>query len=69
MTEFGSLALIDRDDGASSAPSLPGTRSGDLAERSFKPEVRVMQVAFSPTGREFAACSTEGTPGSPHSLE
>ena len=59
MTEFGSLALVERDDGVSNA-SLPGTHKGDLSERNFKPEVRVTQVAFSPTGREFAACSTEG---------
>ena len=60
MTEFGSLALVEHEDDAASSKTLPGTRTGDLSERSFKPEVRVTQVAFSPTGREFAACSTEG---------
>ena len=48
MTEFGHLALVDDDSGK--ALSLPGVRSGDMATRHFKPEVRVSCVRFSPTG-------------------
>jgi periodic tryptophan protein 2 len=51
----------DRDDSAGSkAIRLPGTRRGDLSSRAFKPEVRVSGLQFSPTGRDFAATSTEG---------
>ncbi len=39
---------------------LPGTRKGDLSARSVKPEVHVTSLEFSPTGREFAAATTEG---------
>ncbi|XP_072280204.1 periodic tryptophan protein 2 homolog, partial [Pyxicephalus adspersus] len=62
MTEFGSLALIDEgagdEDGV--ALSLPGVRKGDMSSRRFKPEIRVTSLRFSPTGRSWAATSTEG---------
>ncbi|XP_078089197.1 PWP2 small subunit processome component isoform X2 [Mustelus asterias] len=62
MTEFGSMALIDDgagdDDGV--AISLPGVRKGDMSLRHFKPEIRVTCLRFSPTGRSWAATSTEG---------
>lgn len=62
MTEFGSLALVD--DGAGDEEgvniSLPGVRKGDMSSRHFKPEIRVSSLRFSPTGRSWAATSTEG---------
>nr|XP_020470918.1 periodic tryptophan protein 2 homolog [Monopterus albus] len=62
MTEFGSLALVD--DGAGDGDgvniSLPGVRRGDMSSRHFKPEIRVSSLRFSPTGRSWAATTTEG---------
>ncbi|KAJ7320622.1 hypothetical protein JRQ81_020133 [Phrynocephalus forsythii] len=62
MTEFGSIALIDEgtgdDDGV--AIPLPGVKRGDMSSRSFKPEIRVTCLRFSPTGRSWAATTTEG---------
>nr|XP_008174682.1 periodic tryptophan protein 2 homolog isoform X1 [Chrysemys picta bellii] len=62
MTEFGSMALID--DGAGDedgvAIALPGVKRGDLSSRHFKPEIRVTCLRFSPTGRSWAATTTEG---------
>nr|CAB3265326.1 periodic tryptophan protein 2 homolog [Phallusia mammillata] len=62
MTEFGPSALIDmgKEDENGTALKLPGVRTGDLSSRSFKPEVRVSCIRFSPTGREWACTSTEG---------
>nr|XP_023648696.1 periodic tryptophan protein 2 homolog [Paramormyrops kingsleyae] len=62
MTEFGSLALLDEGvgDGETMAVSLPGVRKGDMSSRHFKPEIRVSSLHFSPTGRSWAATSTEG---------
>ncbi|KAJ8246716.1 hypothetical protein GJAV_G00254600 [Gymnothorax javanicus] len=62
MTEFGSLALMDEGvgDGDTVALSLPGVRRGDMSSRHFKPEIRVSSLSFSPTGRSWAASSTEG---------
>lgn len=57
MTDFGPQALIDTDD---AKVSLPGVMKGDMCSRAFKPEVRVSEVKFSPTGREWAAVTTEG---------
>ena len=39
---------------------LPGERKGDLSSRSHRPQVLVSGLEFSPTGREFAAATTEG---------
>ncbi len=53
MTEFGNLALVEEredDEHDAVALRLPGVRSGDMASRSFKPEVRVTKLQFSPTG-------------------
>uniref|UniRef100_A0A8D0L2J1 PWP2 small subunit processome component n=1 Tax=Sphenodon punctatus TaxID=8508 RepID=A0A8D0L2J1_SPHPU len=61
MTEFGSLALIDEgagDEGV--AIALPGVKKGDMSSRHFKPEIRVTCLHFSPTGRSWAATTTEG---------
>ncbi|TRY72244.1 hypothetical protein TCAL_08454 [Tigriopus californicus] len=62
MSEFGNLALVeDRDDSLGSKTiALPGTKRGEMSSRSLRPEVRVMGLQFSPTGREFAAVTTEG---------
>ncbi|NWS41967.1 PWP2 protein, partial [Probosciger aterrimus] len=62
MTEFGSMALIDGgagdEDGV--AIPLPGVKRGDMSYRHFKPEIRVTCLQFSPTGRSWAATTTEG---------
>ncbi|ESP03657.1 hypothetical protein LOTGIDRAFT_198984 [Lottia gigantea] len=60
MTEWGSLALVDDAEGDGVKLSLPGVKKGDMSSRSFKPEVRVACVRFSPTGRSFSAATTEG---------
>ncbi|XP_068127133.1 periodic tryptophan protein 2 homolog isoform X2 [Hyperolius riggenbachi] len=62
MTEFGSLALVDEGAGEEDGVtlSLPGVRRGDMSSRRFKPEIRVSSLRFSPTGRSWAATSTEG---------
>ncbi|CAF1225991.1 unnamed protein product [Rotaria sordida] len=63
MTEFGSLALIDMgqdEDENGKNIRLPGVRKGDHSGRHFKPEILVTCVRFSPTGRAWAACTTEG---------
>ncbi|KAF2734647.1 WD40 repeat-like protein [Polyplosphaeria fusca] len=64
LTEAGPRGLIDEDGEASDLEdridkSLPGTRRGEGA-RKTRPEIRVPDVAFSPTGRAFCAASTEG---------
>ncbi|XP_053312786.1 periodic tryptophan protein 2 homolog [Spea bombifrons] len=62
MTAFGSLALVDEGAGDDEGVnlSLPGVRRGDMSSRHFKPEIRVTSLCFSPTGRSWAATSTEG---------
>ncbi|KAJ8297869.1 hypothetical protein KUTeg_024400 [Tegillarca granosa] len=62
MTEWGSLALVDQGEGESDGKniSLPGVKKGDMSSRHWKPEVRVTSIQFSPTGRAWAATSTEG---------
>uniref|UniRef100_H3CZ41 PWP2 small subunit processome component n=1 Tax=Tetraodon nigroviridis TaxID=99883 RepID=H3CZ41_TETNG len=62
MTEFGSLALVDDGDvdGDGVHISLPGVRRGDMSSRHFRPEIRVSSLRFSPTGRSWAATTTEG---------
>ncbi|XP_036099773.1 periodic tryptophan protein 2 homolog isoform X3 [Molossus molossus] len=62
MTEFGNLALIDQDAGEENgvAIPLPGVRKGDMSSRHFKPEIRVTSLRFCPTGRCWAATTTEG---------
>ena len=59
MSDFGNLALIeDRSDGT--ALQLPGTKHADMSSRTFKMEIRVAALRFSPTGRSFSAVTTEG---------
>ncbi|XP_071088666.1 periodic tryptophan protein 2 homolog [Haliotis cracherodii] len=58
MTEWGNMALVDSEEGEQIA--LPGVRKGDMSSRHFKPEVLISTVRFSPTGRAWAATSTEG---------
>ena len=63
ISEFGTnLDLVeDRDDAAGSTTlRLPGTRKGDMSSRAHRPEVKISGLQFAPTGREFAATSTEG---------
>nr|XP_039251943.1 periodic tryptophan protein 2 homolog [Styela clava] len=60
MTEFGPSALIDTDESNEKLIKLPGVQKGDMCSRSFKPEVRVSGVKFSPAGRDWAAVTTEG---------
>uniref|UniRef100_A0A915PYK6 Small-subunit processome Utp12 domain-containing protein n=1 Tax=Setaria digitata TaxID=48799 RepID=A0A915PYK6_9BILA len=64
-SEFGNMMLIDANDSEEEPDGkkrikLPGTRHSDFSERSFRPEMRVEDINFSPTGRSFAVCSTEG---------
>ncbi|EIN08367.1 WD repeat protein [Punctularia strigosozonata HHB-11173 SS5] len=40
--------------------SLPGAQRGDLGKRKYRQEARTKCVRFSPTGRAWAAASTEG---------
>ncbi|KAF2703413.1 WD40 repeat-like protein [Pleomassaria siparia CBS 279.74] len=64
LTEAGPQGEMD-DQGEASDPedrrdlTLPGAQRGDGA-RKTRPEIRVPDVAFSPTGRAFCAASTEG---------
>ncbi|XP_059484543.1 periodic tryptophan protein 2 homolog [Neocloeon triangulifer] len=60
MSEFGNMMLIERREGGDVAIKLPGARKGDMAARSFKPEVRIYGLHFSPTGTAWAAVTTEG---------
>jgi len=62
MTEWGSMALVDTGQGTENGTeiALPGVKKGDHSSRFWKPEVRVFSLQFSPTGRSWVACSTEG---------
>lgn len=63
MTEFGNMALVEEredNEGGNVAVPLPGVRSGDMASRNVKPEVRVFSLQFSPTGQAWSAVTTEG---------
>lgn len=65
MTEAGNLDLID-DRGEESDledrldHTLPGATRGDMSKRRYRQEARTKCVRFSPTGRAWAAASTEG---------
>jgi periodic tryptophan protein 2 len=64
LTAAGPQGLIDEQGEASDLEdrrdtTLPGAQKGVGARRT-RPEVRVPDVAFSPTGRAFCAASTEG---------
>lgn len=65
MTEAGPMELIDTMGENSDLEdridkSIPGAKRGDLSDRRTRPEIRVTSVGFSPTGRAFAAATTEG---------
>lgn len=57
-TEFGARGLmdLDEDDSDRRSLSLPGVKSGDMASRHFKPEVKVYALQFSPTGTYVEKC-------------
>lgn len=63
MTEFGNIDLVEErpeleiDD---RKIALPGVLRGDFSSRSYKPEIQVTSVSFSPTARAWSACTTEG---------
>ncbi|KAI0703655.1 WD40 repeat-like protein [Cerioporus squamosus] len=65
ITEAGNVDLID-DRGDESDledrmdTALPGAQQGDLSKRRYRQEARTKCVRFSPTGRAWAAASTEG---------
>lgn len=52
MTEFGNKALIEYREGGNISLRLPGVRSGDMASRKIRPEIRVFCLQFSPTGKQ-----------------
>ncbi|KAI0755055.1 WD40 repeat-like protein [Daedaleopsis nitida] len=65
VTEAGNVDLID-DRGDESDledrmdTALPGAQHGDMSKRKYRQEARTKCVRFSPTGRAWAAASTEG---------
>lgn len=67
LTEAGNLDLVD-ERGDESDPEvrrqrdeeLPGAKRSDLAKRRVREEVRTTCVRFAPTGRAWAASTTEG---------
>jgi periodic tryptophan protein 2 len=62
MTEFGPVDdhADSGDEATYNSIRLPGAKRGDDGSRSSKVEVLTLQVAFSSTGREWAAVSGEG---------
>jgi len=68
MTEFGSLDLMDADFGEDEEEdtrrrtdkSMPGATKGDLSDRSLRPVARTKSITCAPTGRAWAAATTEG---------
>ena len=65
MTEAGNVDLIDERGEESDLEdrldySLPGTTRGDMSKRRYRQEAKTKCVRFSPTGRAWAAASTEG---------
>ena len=65
VTEAGNVDLVD-DRGDESDledrldTALPGAQHGDMSKRRYRQEARTKCVRFSPTGRSWAAASTEG---------
>lgn len=53
MTDFGNIALMNKDDAFNDKMSLPGVKLGDMSSRSVRPTVRVTSICFSPTGNNF----------------
>lgn len=65
VTEAGNIDLIDTRGDESDLEdrmdySLPGATRGDMSKRRYRQEARTKCVRFSPTGRSWAAASTEG---------
>eukprot|EP00112_Aurelia_sp_Birch-Aquarium-sp1_P009002 Seg2008.2 transcript_id=Seg2008.2/GoldUCD/mRNA.D3Y31 product="Periodic tryptophan protein 2-like" protein_id=Seg2008.2/GoldUCD/D3Y31 len=60
MTEAGPLDMIDDEDSDKEEISLPGVIKGDMSSRKVSPEIQTKYVKFSPTGRAWAAATTEG---------
>lgn len=65
MTEAGPKQLLDTQGEESDLEdrldrTLPGSTRGDASTRKFRPEIRTRDVQLSPTGRGFAAATTEG---------
>jgi periodic tryptophan protein 2 len=65
LTEAGPEGLIDQQGEASDLEdridrTLPGAQRGKYSKTRQRPEIRVNDVAFSPTGRAFCAAATEG---------
>ncbi|EFA76157.1 WD40 repeat-containing protein [Heterostelium album PN500] len=63
VTEFGHVDMMEEDyeeDEKRHEHSLPGVKRGDLAKRSTKKKIKTFDLAISPTGRAWAATTTEG---------
>ena len=66
LTDAGPMDLLndeefsDLEDKLAQQNTLPGVQKGDLSERKVKPAIRSKCVQFSPTGRSWAAATTEG---------
>jgi len=65
VTEDGPLDLINALSEESDLEdrldiTLPGAQRGDMSKRKYRQEARTKCVRFSPTGRAWAAASTEG---------
>ncbi|KAL7307553.1 hypothetical protein TKK_0000247 [Trichogramma kaykai] len=63
LTEFGNMNLVEEreeTEGGKVTLRLPGVRKGDMASRSIKPEIRVYDLQFAPTGQAWGAVTTEG---------
>ncbi|CAG0915029.1 unnamed protein product [Notodromas monacha] len=60
MTALGNIGPIGIRGEEGAGIALPGVKAGDMAARTYRPEVRVSCVQFSPNGRSFAATTTEG---------
>ncbi|KAG8926587.1 hypothetical protein FRC02_008788 [Tulasnella sp. 418] len=65
VTEAGPLAAIDSRGDESDLEdredkTLPGASRGDLSVRRYRQEARVKSIRISPTGRSWAATTTEG---------
>jgi periodic tryptophan protein 2 len=66
MTDAGPMDLVDDEDDdrdiafRKGSHNLPGVVKGDLSDRKVKPEAKTKSVKFCPTGRSWAAASTEG---------
>lgn len=65
MTEAGPLDMIDVDRRSDESDDeekmrLPGVQKGDMSSRRTQPEIQTKSLKFSPTGRAWAAATTEG---------